>query len=276
MTNHQDHQEHAHTLEDQEKQTSEHTDNAFKKAAMATFGAISNAVEKVAGVIDEAASPENIDKYAKKGEESLHGIKEASGGIARQVKDFGSQTVHKVKDVIGLVDVDEYKDIPSAKEALASELKDLKNTSKEARLRLDVLNTSEELEDYQEQVCGDLDAHGLKIKALIKHIKKFYEEESKEKEEAEKAAQSQEQKEGAEEINEVKESNTAHVDIPADSEVPYDTNHYPRNVYDRREHGPADYQKASRVAPDRDNNTVMLETDSRNDHLDQSWPVERG
>lgn len=276
MMDHQENKERDQGLDHQEKQTHENNDSTFKKAAMATFGAISDAVEKVAGAIDNAASPENIDKYAKKGEESLKGVKDASEGIFKQVKDFSGQAIQKVKGTIGIEDLHEYKDIPSAREALAQELKELQTSAEQAQERLKVTTTEDEFDEYQNQVAGELSAHQSKVDALIKHIKKFHEEERKEKEKAEKELKKETQEEVTNETKEEIESDTAHVDIPGFSEVPYDTNHYPRSVYDRREHGAADYEKASQVAPDRDNNTVVLETDSRNDHLDQSWPVEMG
>lgn len=272
MMDHQENKERDQGLDHQAKQTHENNDSAFKKAAMATFGAISDAVEKVAGVIDKAASPENIDKYAKKGEESLKGVKDASEGIFKQVKDFSGQAIQKVKGTIGIENLHEYKDISSAREALAQELKDLQTSAEQAQERLKITTTEDEFEEYQNQVAGELSAHQSKVDALIRHIKKFHIEETKEKEKAEKELKKETQEETKEEI----ESDTAHVDIPGFSEVPYDTDHYPRSVFDRREHGAADYKVASQVAPDRDNNTNDLETDSRNDHLDQSVPVERG
>lgn len=245
------HQEH------QETQPQNNSDSPLMKAAMAAFGALSSAAQSIANVIEDAASPKNLDRYAKKGEESLAGIKGAGGELVKQVKDFGTQTFQKVKGSVKGPDLREYKDSESSKQALADEFKSLAKLAQLAQNRMEESFVDDEsLSSYEEMLSHDLQEHSARINGLFTQIIKFQKEDMSGK---------------TEDISE-----TAHVDQPSDSEVPYDTPSYPRSVYDRREHGPADYEKASPVAPDKDNNTVVLETDSRNDHLEQTWPPPMG
>ena len=62
-------------MDGQENKTNQNQDNPLKKAAMATIGALSSAVEKVADAIGEVATKENLDKFAKKGEDTFNVIK---------------------------------------------------------------------------------------------------------------------------------------------------------------------------------------------------------
>ena len=254
---HKDFDDHRDHQENQENQPQSNADSPLKKVAMAAFGALSSAAQSIANVIGDASSPENLDKYAKKGEESMAGIKDAGGELVKQVKDFGTQTFQKVKGSIKAPDLAEYKDIESSKKALADEFKSLAKLVQLAQKRLDESSADEEgLIAYQDMLSHDLQEHSTRIDGLFHRLIKLQKEDVSAE---------------AEDISE-----TAHVDQPSDSEVPYDTQSYPRSVYDRREHGPADYEKASPVAPDKDNNTVVLETDSRNDHLEQNWPPPMG
>ncbi|NLC32108.1 MAG: hypothetical protein GX781_02275 [Clostridiales bacterium] len=271
---HRDQQDHQQNPDHQENKEHKENDNSFKKVAMATFGAISNAVEKVADVIGDATSKENIDKYAKKGEESMAAVKEKSGEVYKQVKDFSEKTVDKVKDSIGDEDIKELKDIAATKNALLAELDELKKTAAKAELRLEYSHTQEEYEEFKDQVSKDLGNHKSKVENLIKHMKDLRKEQRKEitqEEKEELLKELEKQQDQAEEASE-----TAHVSKPADDDIPYESPGFPRDANDRREHAPADYEQASPSAPDKDNNTKDLETNSRNDHLDQSVPPPRG
>lgn len=281
---HRDHQDHQENQDHQEHKENEHS---FKKVAMATFGAISNAVEKVAGAIGDATTPEKMDKYAKKGEESMATVKEKGGEMFKQVKDFSSQTVDKVKSTIVDEDLKELTDIASSKQALLNELADLKKTASQAELRVEYSHTEEEFEEFKDQVSKDLGAHKSKVESLIKHMKNLRKDEREkvEKEQAEKEKEKEklikelekEQDESEKEQEKaVKDSETAHVSTPAEDDIPYESPGFPRDAHDRREHAPADYEQASPSAPDKDNNTKDLETNSRNEHLDQSVPPPMG
>lgn len=180
--NQQDHQD------SQDQHESKENDHPFKKVAMATFGAISNAVEKVAEVIGEATTKEKIDDYAKKGEESIAAVKEKSGEVFKQVKDLSSQTVERVKSTMVDEDLKELKDVAATKHALIEELSDLKKTASQAELRLQYAHTEEEYEEFKEQVSKDLGSHKSKVEGLIKHMINIHKEvrEDLEKVEAEK------------------------------------------------------------------------------------------
>lgn len=271
----------------QDHPVNQESDHSFKKVAMATFGAISNAVEKVADVIGEATTKEKIEKYAKKGEESMAAVKEKSGEVFKQVKDFSSQTVEKVKSSIGDEELKELKDIAATKNALLDELTELKKTAAKAEVRVEYAHTQEEYEEFKDQVSKDLGKHKSKIEDLIKHMKdlrkeqrqeieKEVKEEDKEKKELLKDLEKQQKEEEKSEDKAEKESETAHVSKPGEDEIPYESPGFPRDAHDRREHAPADFDKASPSAPDRDNNTKDLETNSRNDHLDQAVPPPMG
>ena len=275
---HKDHEDHQDHQDHQEKH--KENDNSIKKVAMATFGAISNAVEKVAGVISDATTPEKMEKYAKKGEESMASVKEKSGELFKQVKDFSSETVDKAKSAITDDEFKQYEDIGSTKQALLDELDKLKKTAVQAEVRLEYSHTQEQYEEFKDQVSKDLGEHKSKVEGLIKHMKDLRKEQRKEINEEVKTEEIEKEKlkkdlEKQQDKAE-KESETAHVDKPHDDKIPYESAGYPKDAYDRREHAPADPKKASSAAPDKDNNTKDLETDSRNAHLDQSVPPPMG
>lgn len=282
---HPDHKEHYenHDHKDHPENKPKENENSFKKVAMATFGAISNAVEKVADVIGDATSPESLDKYAKKGEDSMASVKEKSGELFKQVKDYSSQTVEKVKSTLVDEDLKKYEDIAATKQGLLDELTKLKQTATQAEVRVEYAHTEDEFEDFKNQVSKDLGEHKTTVEKLIKHMKNLREDERK-KAEAKKAEAEKEkekllkdlEKQQKEFSKEEMESETAHVDKAADDEIPYESPGYPKDVHARTEHAPADPQKASPSAPDKDNNTSVLETDARNDHLDQAVPPPMG
>lgn len=190
-----------------------------------------------------------------------------------KVADFGSEAIEKVKDIFTDDQYDKYTDIPAVKMALKAEFEKIKKTADQADIRLNVLVVDKDhLKELNKDLSKELKDHQSCISGLFGRIKDLRKEEQAKDEAQKNEASKAESTESEEELL----SETAHVSKAAEDEVPYDTQHYPRSVYDRREHGAADYEKASRVAPDNANNTVVLETDSENDHLEQSWPEPMG
>ncbi len=240
-----------------------HSDSPIKQAAMAAFGALSSAAQKAADVIGEAVSKENREKYAKKGEETFSAVKDKGEDIFRQVKDLGAQTVESIKAAMEDPAVKPYTTPEAAKEALQGALEDLHREVENDRRVL-----GEGLDDdlavpFAEQLIRGLRERATLTVKLARHLQALV----------------REQQEGpaapAEEAPEAQDEDT-YFDQPVEGDIPYDSPDAPSEEGDRVEKAPADEGRASATAPDKDSNFSVLETDMKNEHLNQSVPPELG
>lgn len=220
-------------------------DNPFKKAAMATIGAVSGAVEKVADAIGDLASKENIDKMAKKGEE-----------VYGQVKEFSAQTIEKVKTSIGDTFSAEPLDVEAAKEQLHQLMGRAEATIKEAGQRLHQVVSKDDFEEWAEALSHSIKEEKSKIDKLLARVR----------------AQG---KPGA-----VDEAGIRHVgedtfdDRPQDGDIPYEGDHQPEAEDQRMDRRPAGVGEATPTAPSDEDNINKLASEVRNEHIPQQVPPE--
>ena len=228
-------------------------DNPIKQAAMATFGAISSAFEKAAEVIGDAVSKENREKYAKKGEETFSTIKDKSEDLFHQVKDFSAQTIDKVKTAMEDPITKPYTTPESAKDALASALKALQEEAADAQTTL-----RSGLSDAGTALWADTlaKAIGERSELAVKLARRL------------QALTRGDDKPGDDDAD-------TFFDKPEDGEIPYDSPSAPTDERDRMEKPPANPDSSSST-PDKDSNSNVLETDMKNEHLQQSVPPEMG
>ena len=229
-------------------------DNPIKQAAMATFGAISSAFEKAAEVIGDAVSKENREKYAKKGEESFSTIKDKSEDIFRQVKDFSVHTIDKVKSAMEDPATKPYTTPETVKEALSSALKALQEEAADAQT---ALRTG--IDDAQAGPFADtlIKALGERSELAVKLARRL------------QALTRQDDKPGDDDAD-------TFFDKPEEGEIPYDSPSAPTDERDRMEKPPANPDSSYSSSPDKDSNSSVLETDMKNEHLQQSVPPEMG
>lgn len=253
-----DNQENRNNQTNQTNQNEKGQDHPLKKAAMATIGAISSAVEKVADVIGDVATKENLDKFAKKGEDTYNVIKEKSGEVFTQVKDFSVSTYEKVKDAMEDPEVKKYTTVEEARTAMEAVLEDLRTAAAAGKVALAAAadlgekhyheaadRLSQQLKDYKDR----FDKLHHRIRGL-------------ENEAAVKERQTVQQEEDTEE------------GMMGDGNIVYDSDKAPRPEGDKDEHAPADAAKASPTAPEDENNTNKLKAEEMNDHLNQGVPPE--
>ena len=229
-------------------------DNPIKQAAMATFGAISSAFEKAAEVIGDAVSKENREKYAKKGEETFSTIKDKSEDLFHQVKDFSAQTFDKVKAAMEDPVTKPYTTPEAAKDALASALKKLQEEAADAgtTLRSGISDAGTALwADTLAKAIGERADLAVKLALRLQALTR------------------RDDKPGDEDAE-------PFFDKPEDGEIPYDSPSAPTDEADRMEKPPANPDSASSASPDKDSNSSVLETDMKNEHLQQSVPPEMG
>lgn len=234
-------------------------DNPIKQAAMATFGAISSAFEKAAEVIGDAVSKENREKYAKKGEEAFSTIKDKSEGIFHQVKDFSAQTFDKVKAAMEDPVTKPYTTPEAAKDALSSALKALQEEAADAgtALRSGLSDAGTALwADELIKTIGERADLAVKLARRLQALTRL------------------DDKPGDEDAHNNGED--TFFDKPEDGEIPYDSPSAPTDEADRMEKPPANPDSASSASPDKDSNSSVLETDMKNEHLQQSVPPEMG
>lgn len=229
-------------------------DNPIKQAAMATFGAITSAVEKVADVIGDAVSKENREKYAKKGEEMFSTIKDKSEDIFHQVKDFSAQTFDKAKAAMENPATKPYTTPEAARDALSSALKALQEETADAQTAL-----RSGIDDTQAGPFADalIKSLGDRTELAVKLARRL------------QALTRREDKPAGDDED-------TFFDEPVDGEIPYDSPSAPTDERDRVEKAPADLDNFSSSTPDKDSNSNVLETDMKNEHLKQSVPPEMG
>ena len=234
-------------------------DNPIKQAAMATFGAISSAFEKAAEVIGDAVSKENREKYAKKGEEAFSSIKDKSEDLFHQVKDFSAQTFDKVKAAMEDPVTKPYTTPEAAKDALASALKKLQEEATDAgtTLRSGLSDAGTALwADTLAKAIGERADLAVKLALRLQALTR------------------RDDKPGDEDAHNNDED--TFFDKPEEGEIPYDSPSAPTDEADRMEKPPANPDSASSASPDKDSNSSVLETDMKNEHLQQSVPPEMG
>lgn len=251
-----DHQENKNTQPGSEG----HNDNPIKQAAMATFGALSSAAQKVAGAIGDAVSKENREKYAKMGEETFNAMKDKGEDLFRQAKDFGVQTVGSIKAAMEDPATKPYTTPEATKEALAGALKDLEKEVSNAQKTLAEGIDNELATPWAEQLIRGLgERTGLTVK-LARHLQALTRGTDDKPEDGQEDAQEED----------------TFFDEPVEGEIPYESPDAPSDESERVEKAPADPGKASPTAPDKDSNSSVLETDMKNEHLNQSVPPELG
>lgn len=234
-------------------------DNPIKQAAMATFGAISSAFEKAAEVIGDAVSKENREKYAKKGEEAFSTIKDKSEDLFHHVKDFSAQTFDKVKAAMEDPVTKPYITPEAAKDALSSALKALQEEAADAgtALRSGLSDAGTSL--WADTLAKAIGKHADLAVKLALHLQ---------------ALTRRDDKPGDEDAHNNDED--TFFDKPEEGEIPYDSPSAPTDEADRMEKPPANPDSASSASPDKDSNSSVLETDMKNEHLQQSVPPEMG
>ena len=234
-------------------------DNPIKQAAMATFGAISSAFEKAAEVIGDAVSKENREKYAKKGEEAFSTIKDKSEDLFHHVKDFSAQTFDKVKAAMEDPVTKPYTTPEAAKDALSSALKALQEEAADAgtALRSGLSDAGTSLwADTLAKAIGERAELAVKLALRLQALTR------------------QDDKPGDEDAHNNDED--TFFDKPEEGEIPYDSHSAPTDEADRMEKPPANPDSSSSSSPDKDSNSSVLETDMKNEHLQQSVPPEMG
>lgn len=214
-------------------------DNPLKKAAMATIGAVTGAVEKVADAIGDLASKENIDRMAKKGEE-----------VFDQVKEFGAQTYEKVKTSISDSMTGEPLELDAAKEQLGRLLDDLRASTAQAREALDKAVSEENFEDWADKLSQGLREERQRFDRLAARVRAALRPAAPEAED---------------------EDEDVFVDQPRDSEIPYAAQP-PQEVSERMERRPSDLNAASPTAPIDEDNTNKLQSEVINEHIPQQVP----
>ncbi len=240
----------------QTNQNDQNQDHPLKKAAMATIGAISSAVEKVADVIGDVATQENLDKFAKKGEDTYNVIKEKSGEVFTQVKDFGVNTYEKVKDAIDDPEIKKYTTAEGARSAMDSALEGLRTAAEQGKTSLAAAAALGEKEYHE---AADMLSQRLK-EYKDRFDKLHHRIRGLENEAAAKARQAADEE--------------AEEGMMGDGNIVYDSDKAPKPEEEKGEHVPADGAKASPTAPEDENNTNKLETEDMNDHLNQGVPPE--
>lgn len=231
-----------------------HEDNPVKQAAMATFGALSSAVEKVADVIGDAVSKENVEKYAKKGEETLSSIKDAGEDVFRQVKDFSAHALDKMKSAMEDPLTKPHTTPDSAREALDAALEALEQEAAEARSAMKEGLDDEETGPWAGKLSLSIQERAQVAARLARHL------------------QSLTQRDDAPAAQGV----DTYFDKPVDGDIPYESPTAPIDESDRIEKPPANPDQAYPYSPDKDSNTHVLETNLKNQHLRQAVPPERG
>ena len=234
-------------------------DNPIKQAAMATFGAISSAFEKAAEVIGDAVSKENREKYAKKGEEAFSTIKDKSEDLFHHVKDFSAQTFDKVKAAMEDPVTKPYTTPEAAKDALASALKKLQEEAADAgtTLRSGLSDAGTALwADTLAKAIGESADLAVKLALRLQALTR------------------RDDKPGDDAADADDDADTF-FDKPEVGEIPSDSPSEPTDERDRMEKPPANPDSSSST-PDKDSNSSVLETDMKNEHLQQSVPPEMG
>lgn len=229
-------------------------DHPIKHAAMATFGALSSAVEKVADVIGDAVSKENREKYAKKGEETISHIKDTGEDVFRQVKDFSTQTLDKVKSAMEDPLTKPHTTPDSASEALDTALEALAQEAAEARAALKEGMDDDQAGHWAGKLSQSIQEHAQTAARLARHLQ---------------ALTHRDDAPAAQGVD-------TYFDKPVDGDIPYESPTAPIDESDRIRKPPADPEQAYPYSPDKDSNTHFLETNLKNQHLRQSVPPERG
>lgn len=245
--------------QDQKDPNKPQDDNPIKQAAMATFGAISSAFEKAAEVIGDAVSKENREKYAKKGEEAFSTIKDKSEDLFHHVKDFSAQTFDKVKAAMEDPVTKPYTTPEAAKDALSSALKALQEEAADAGTALRSGLSDAGTSQWADTLAKAIGKHADLAVKLALHLQ---------------ALTRRDDKPGDEDAHNNDED--TFFDKPEEGEIPYDSPSAPTDEADRMEKPPANPDSASSASPDKDSNSSVLETDMKNEHLQQSVPPEMG
>ena len=243
--------------ENKNTQNPNNEENPLKKAAMATIGALSSAVEKVADAISDVATKENLDKFAKKGEDTFKVIKEKSGDVFTQVKDFSVNTYEKVKDAVDDPEVKQFTTTEEAKSAMHSALNGLRATAEKGAHTLSdaAAMGKEEFHELAGNLSQELKAGKDRFDKLLHRVRTL-EAEAEAKAKREAAADNDEDGE------------------MGDGNIVYDSTNPPKTEAEKVAQAPADESKASPTAPSDEDNINKLQTEDINEHLRQQVPPE--
>jgi polyhydroxyalkanoate synthesis regulator phasin len=234
-------------------------DNPLKKAAMAAIGAISGAVEKVADMIGEATSQENIDKMAKKGEGTYESIRGKSEDIFKRVKDFSTETAGKVKRAVDQPQAEQPGNaVQQAKDALAEAIESLRTMVGQSKEAISKALDSESFGKFTDDLSRSLKAGKEEIERLVRRVRELETEEDAD-------AKDDDDADGIDE---------SQISEPKDGEIVYMSNRPPKNADDKVDYEPTEESAGSPTAPDDENNTNKLKSVDMNDHIPQSVPPE--
>jgi polyhydroxyalkanoate synthesis regulator phasin len=232
-------------------------DNPLKKAAMAAIGAISGAVEKVADMIGEATSRENIDKMAKKGEGTYESIRGKSEDIFKRVKDFSAETAEKVKRAVDQPQAEQPGNaVQQAKDALAEAIEGLRTMAGQSKEAIGKALDSESFGKFTDDLSRGLKAGREEIERLVRRVREL---------------ETDEDADADDDIDGIDESK---ISEPKDGEIVYMSNRPPKNADDKVDYEPTEESAGSPTAPDDENNTNKLKSVDMNDHIPQSVPPE--
>mgnify|MGYP000951243053 CR=1 FL=1 len=238
--------------ENKNTQNPNNEENPLKKAAMATIGALSSAVEKVADAISAKPAADRTPIS-----DTFKVIKEKSGDVFTQVKDFSVNTYEKVKDAVDDPEVKQFTTTEEAKSALHSALNGLRATAEKGAHTLSdaAAMGKEEFHELAGNLSQELKAGKDRFDKLLHRVRTL-EAEAEAKAKREAAADNDEDGE------------------MGDGNIVYDSDAAPKAEADKVEQSPVDEQKASPTAPTDENNTNKLQTENMNEHLRQQVPPE--
>lgn len=233
--------------------------NPLKKAAMAAIGAISGAVEKVADMIGEATSQENIDKMAKKGEGTYENIKGKSEDIFKRVKNFSVEAAEKVKHAVDQPQTEQPGNaVQQAKDALAEAIEGLRTMAGQSKEAISKALDSESFKKFTDDLNRGLRAGKEEIERLVRRVRDLETEEDAD----------------AIDDDDVDDIDESQINESKDGEIVYMSNRPPKNADDKVDYEPTEEGAGSPTAPDDENNTNKLKSVDMNDHIPQSVPPE--
>ncbi len=146
-------------------------EETLKKAVMATIGTLTDAVEKLGGVIAGVVNKENIDKMAQKGEKTFKQVKDFTVETAHTVKDFTVDTYDKVKQAMTPAE----EDVSSALTSAADSLRDALD---KARLALQHTASKENMEKVGNSLLQEMSDQWEALEAFIQKLRDIAEEEA--------------------------------------------------------------------------------------------------
>lgn len=146
-------------------------EETLKKAVMATIGTLTDAVEKLGGVIAGVVNKENIDKMAQKGEKTFKQVKDFTVETAHTVKDFTVDTYDKVKQAMTPAE----EDVSSALTSAADSLRDALD---KARLALQRTASKENMEKVGNSLLQEMSDQWEALEAFIQKLRDIAEEEA--------------------------------------------------------------------------------------------------